>query len=236
MKVYRSSRFGLREPRSPGGAREPERSSFPPATSRRERRRAEKKEKRQRRGRRPLAALLSFVMVLAGVGVLAYAVLGGGTLTGIVNSVVNPVEPPSSTEMTLTVPEMSRVKDAPVFTASAADTAALDAGAVHVEGTGFPWEQEANVYIAGHRLGYAGTGSFLQFYDLTKLENGDEIILTDSNGTRYTYTVFNEMRVSPTDAHVLDPTPGKNIVSLQTCSLPDYSQRIIVQGELTSVA
>ncbi len=44
------------------------------------------------------------------------------------------------------------------------------------------------------------------------------------------------MRVDPTDAHVLDATPGKNIVSLQTCTLPDYSQRLIVQGELTSVA
>jgi sortase A len=27
-------------------------------------------------------------------------------------------------------------------------------------------------------------------------------------------------------------TKGKNIVSLQTCTLPDYSHRLIVQGEL----
>jgi sortase A len=26
----------------------------------------------------------------------------------------------------------------------------------HIKHTGFPWEEEANVYIAGHRLGYEG--------------------------------------------------------------------------------
>jgi sortase A len=28
--------------------------------------------------------------------------------------------------------------------------------------------------------------------------------------------------------------PGKNIVSLQTCTLPDYSKRLIVQAEKVS--
>ncbi|MGH3088945.1 MAG: class E sortase, partial [Rubrobacteraceae bacterium] len=131
--------------------------------------------------------------------------------------------------------EMSRVKNAPVYSAPAADTAALDQGAVHVEGTGFPWDAEANVYIAGHRLGYPGTGSFLQFRDLHELENGDEIILKDADGTKYTYTVFDQMIVAPDAYHVTAPVPGKNIISLQTCTLPDYSERLIVQGELTSI-
>jgi len=26
--------------------------------------------------------------------------------------------------------------------------------------------------------------------------------------------------------------PGKSVVSLQTCTLPDYSRRLVVQGEL----
>jgi len=33
---------------------------------------------------------------------------------------------------------------------------------------------------------------------------------------------------------VTDPVPGKNVLTLQTCTLPDYSQRLIVQAELTN--
>ncbi|WP_240432531.1 class E sortase [Rubrobacter indicoceani] len=251
MKVYRSNRFGLGElgcrpakPPKPQKARAPEESApgrepFQTArpTSRRELRREKTPSKKTAAGRRrrPLAGLLSVLMVLAGLGVVGYSVFGS-SMVGIANSVVNPAPVPTDNELTLTVPGMSRVDDDPVYTAQASDTAMLDRGAVHVEGTGYPWEEEANVYIAGHRIGYAGSDSFFQFYDLNKLESGDEILLTDSNGTEYTYTVFNKITVSPTDAQVLDPIPGKNIVSLQTCTLPDYSRRLIVQGELTTVA
>jgi sortase A len=33
---------------------------------------------------------------------------------------------------------------------------------------------------------------------------------------------------------VTDPVAGKNILTLQTCTLPDYSQRLIVQAELVN--
>lgn len=247
MKVYKTNRFGLGELgrtsiKTAAKQRQQKRSGEPPRTSRRDdfstSRRADGKGAKpaaQKKRRRPLATLLSMVMVLAGLGVVGYSVFGG-SVVGIADSIVNPVAVPQDTEMTLTVPKLSRVAEDPVYNAAASDTKTLDAGAVHVDGTGFPWDDEANVYIAAHRLGYAGTGSFLQFYDLNKLANGDKIFLTDTNGTKYTYTVFNKMRVAPTDSQVLDATPGKNIVSLQTCTLPDYSQRLIVQGELTSVA
>ncbi|MDQ3378388.1 MAG: sortase [Actinomycetota bacterium] len=42
--------------------------------------------------------------------------------------------------------------------------------------------------------------------------------------------------VNPDAYSVTQPVPGRSIVSLQTCTLPDYSQRLIVQAELTSVA
>jgi sortase A len=90
----------------------------------------------------------------------------------------------------------------------------------------------ANVYIAGHRVGYPGTRSDLVFWDLDKLEKGDEILLTDADGTRYTYEVFEKRVISPDTVNIMRPTKGKNIVSLQTCTLPDYSHRLIVQGEL----
>ncbi|BBL80757.1 hypothetical protein RxyAA322_26110 [Rubrobacter xylanophilus] len=104
-----------------------------------------------------------------------------------------------------------------------------------MRGTGFPWQEEANVYIAGHRLGYAGTGSYLQFYGLPKLRRGDEILLRDAEGTTYTYEVFREFVVSPDAVRVMEPLPGRNIVSLQTCTLPDHSHRLVVQGKLVEV-
>jgi sortase A len=145
-------------------------------------------------------------------------------------------EVPESTVLRLTVPKMERVKNARIPTGRGDDEALLRENvAIHLLYTGFPWEREANVYIAGHRLGYSGTDSYLAFYDIDKLEKGDEIILRDANGTTYTYKVFRVLVVDPTDLHVLNPIPGKNIVTLQACTLPDYSKRILVQGELQDV-
>jgi sortase A len=62
---------------------------------------------------------------------------------------------------------------------------------------------------------------------------GDKIYVTDANGTKYTYKVFKSFVVSPSDTHVTDTESGKNILTLQTCTLPDYNQRLIVQSELT---
>ncbi|MDQ3251713.1 MAG: class E sortase [Actinomycetota bacterium] len=103
---------------------------------------------------------------------------------------------------------------------------------VHIPATGFPWQKGANTYIAGHRLGYEGTSSYLIFYYLDQLAEGDEILLEDSAGTRYTYRVTDQMVVDPDNVEVMEPEEGKSLVSLQTCTLPDYEQRLIVQGEL----
>ena len=40
---------------------------------------------------------------------------------------------------------------------AANDEAALHDGTLHVNGTGFPWQNGSNVYIAGHRMGFPGT-------------------------------------------------------------------------------
>ena len=174
-------------------------------------------------------------------GVITVALVSGGIIligSGLLGGFLGPDLPenaPSDGSMRLTIPNMDRVEDAAVYTSTADDTSALDAGALHVAGTGYPWETGANVYIAGHRLGYAGTGSFLLFYDLNKLENGDPVVLTDTDGTEYTYQVFNEFVADPSDTSVTQPV-GSNIVSLQTCTLPDYTKRLVVQAELVSVA
>jgi sortase A len=180
-----------------------------------------------------LARLLPSVLVFAGLLVIGHSFLINDPLATLA---LFPANPPKESTMTLTVPGMRRVQEVPVYNGPAGDKAALHDGALHLKGTGFPWQRGANVYIAGHRLGFPGTTSYLVFWDLNKLEEGDEIILTDANETRYTYEVFRKFIVSPNAYHVTRPVEGRNIVTLQTCTLPDYSQRLIVRAELKSVA
>jgi sortase A len=183
-----------------------------------------------------LALVLVTLLLLA-----AYAGLGrpaSGEASPVINSggeTASPPEAPEDETLRLTVPAMARVKDLPVGTGPADDETTLAESALHVEGTGFPWEEGANVYIAGHRIGYDGEASHLVFYDLDVLQNGDEVILTDADGTRYTYRVFRSFVVDPDDYHVTEPITGKSVVSLQTCTLPDYSERLVVQAELADV-
>ena len=139
---------------------------------------------------------------------------------------------PEDKRLRITVPAMSRIENRVIPYAGATDEDAFrNYAAVHLRGTGNPWNKQANVYIAGHRLGYVGTPSFLAFWDLNKVDVGDKIFVTDSTGKRYVYKVFKDFIVDPTDLHVLRPLKGKNIVTLQTCTLPDYSRRLIIQAK-----
>jgi len=142
------------------------------------------------------------------------------------------VEPPSSDMMKLTVPKMEQIKEDEIPTGLGTDeTLFHDYAGVHIKHTGYPWEEEANVYIAGHRLGYEGTNSHLAFWDLNKLEEGDEFYITDSEGRQYTYVVFRKYVTTPANLRVLNPVEGKNIVTLQTCTLPDYTNRLLIRAE-----
>ncbi len=210
--------------------------------------------------KRRLAALVVAVFAFAGLGLLGYSLFPGGSPASaespervhgrisedlekkfqrsiperIVETIRGPrAKTPESKRLELSVPALDRVDGVPVYDApeSGYDQALHD-GVVHVRGTGFPWQDVANVYIAGHRVGYPGTKSNLVFWDLNELEKGDQIFLTDADGKRYTYEVFAKRVISPDTTSILRPTKGKNIISLQTCTLPDYSRRLIVQGEL----
>ena len=198
--------------------------------------------------KRTLIAAAGALMVFVGLVLLMFSSLDGGSTAsaetagnarkGVVQRLVDRSRPdaPESKTLKLTVPDMKRVKNVPVRDAAEnGEEKALHDGTLHVAGTGFPWQEEANVYIAGHRLGFPGTKSHRVFWDLNELENGDEIVLTDANGREYTYRVYKTFVVDPGDVHVTRPVAGKNVVSLQTCTLPDYSRRLIVQGELASV-
>ena len=201
---------------------------------------------------------LGFVLIAGGValatlGVLAlaaYFFLASGSHSTATNS-SNPqgfnvpklegtqqtqsqaAEGPEDKTLKLTIPEMARVTDATIPDASGDDEDALkNHAAIHLEGTGFPWQKEANVYVAGHRLGYPGYPSFLAFYDLDNLEEGDEVYVEDADGEGYAYEVFEVSEADPSDLSVTEPVAGKNILTLQTCTLPDYSRRLIVRAEL----
>ena len=140
---------------------------------------------------------------------------------------------PADPTLRLTVPSMERINNAPVPDALGDDEEALkNFVGIHLQGTGFPWQDEANVYIAGHRLGYPNTDSFLAFWDIDNVAEGDQIFVTDANGREYTYEVFQTLEVDPTDLFVTEPQEGRNILTLQSCTLPDYERRVIVQAEL----
>lgn len=145
------------------------------------------------------------------------------------------VSGPRNKTLKVTIPEMGRVKDDRVPYAAGDDKRALKKDvAIHLEGTGHPWQKEANVYLAGHRIGYPGTDSFLGFYRLDKLAKGDKVYVTAKNGKRYTYRVYRQEVVSPKNTKVTEPIDGRNILTLQTCTLPNYTQRLIVQAEKVS--
>jgi LPXTG-site transpeptidase (sortase) family protein len=130
---------------------------------------------------------------------------------------------------------MARVDKLPIYDAPWDSESALDVSASHLDSSGFPWQEGSNVYISGHRMGFPGTKSFLVFYDLDVLEEGDEVILKDSEGTKYSYKVFTKYVADPYDWEPTESVEGKSVVTLQTCTLPDYTQRLIVQAELTDV-
>lgn len=147
-----------------------------------------------------------------------------------------PAAAPAGAAMSLSVPAMG-ISDIPVVEGTS--EASLAQGAGHVPGTGYPWVPGSNTYIAGHRIGYPGTPSDHVFWNLPNLSQGDRILLTDSDGTTYTYAVSQISEVPPTDLSVTAPT-GSDVVSLQTC-IEDYGDywtpgpnwfvRYVVQAE-----
>ena len=148
----------------------------------------------------------------------------------------NLVEPPEKKRFKLTIPAMKRIEDDPIPTGFGTDEKLFhDYAGVHLNSSGFPWKKTANVYIAGHRIGFPGTRSNLAFFDLEDLKKGDKIYLEDADGRKYTYVVYKKLVVEPTKLSVLKPIEGKNIVSLQTCTLPDYTKRVIYRAELKDI-
>jgi sortase A len=180
----------------------------------------------RRRRSRGVLALFGVALILLSLGLVFADIRSVGESPAATT--------PKNERLRLTIPTMKRVRDIPVYDGAASDRGKLAAGALHLQDTDFPWEKEANVFIAGHRLGYPRTKSWLVFWNLDKLGRGDRVRLEDAEGRRYVYEVFDKMVVGPSDVSVKEPIEGKNIVTLQTCTLPDYKQRLLVRAELVS--
>jgi len=135
--------------------------------------------------------------------------------------------------VTLTVPKLG-LEDVAVPTGSS--QAELDReGIIHLEGTGVPWQEGSNTFIVGHALGFLRTRVPYVFYELDRMEPGDEIIAEDPTGEEYVFRVYDRMTVQPTDYWVTYPEDGRTIISLQTCiPAPTFEKRLVVRGELVS--
>jgi sortase A len=136
---------------------------------------------------------------------------------------------PKDKTLYLTIPALE-IEGIPVFDTLSEEK--LRDGAVHIPATGYPWQEGANVFIAGHRIGYPNTLSYYVFYRLDQLAEGDEILLQNSSGREFKYRVTEKKVVGPENVAVMNAVEGRSLISLQTCTLQDYEERIIVQGEL----
>ena len=124
------------------------------------------------------------------------------------------------------------VYNAPVFNSD--EQWALDNGIAHVPETSLPWSNtpQRNVYLAGHRFGWPGSGSHLVFYHLDKLGRGDKVVLKDRDGRRYVYRVSEAFIAEPEDSWVMGQVRGRDMVTLQTCTpIPTFEKRLVVRAE-----
>jgi sortase A len=138
---------------------------------------------------------------------------------------------PPGAIMSLTINPLG-LKNVPVISSNS--TRSLDQGVIHLPGTSLPWSDtpERNVYLAGHRLGWPGTGSHLVFYRLDELGRGDKITLRNRNGSRYDYMVVESFEVGPLDRWVTGRVRGRDLLTLQTCTpIPTFEKRLIVRAE-----
>lgn len=123
------------------------------------------------------------------------------------------------------------VIDEPVALVEGVTVDALKQGPGRYPGTSYPG-QMGNFAVAGHRTTYGAP-----FWNLDQLREGDEIHVTDRNGTRWIYEFVAQQIVAPIDTSVLRSDPlalGRPMLTLTTCN-PRWSQRerLIVFAELS---
>lgn len=105
----------------------------------------------------------------------------------------------------------------------------LDWGVAQVEGTSLPLGgMSTRSVIAGHR----GWWGDLMFYNVDKLEVGDEILIDGRTGL-LEYRVTGTDIISPSDWESILPVAGKDMVTLLTChpKRPPRPKRLLINAE-----
>jgi sortase A len=154
---------------------------------------------------------------------------------GTTSDVSVPVEPPVTQPMVEEGDPIARIEMPAIgvdnIVVAGVEKSDLKKGPGHYPETPMPG-QLGNAAIAGHRTTYGQP-----FFNVDKLRNGDEIIVTTVDG-RFVYRVTGQQIVSPSDYQVistLDPT--KATLTLTSCH-PKYTarERIIITSELDAAA
>lgn len=105
----------------------------------------------------------------------------------------------------------------------------LDWGVAQVEGTSLPLGgMSTRSVIAGHR----GWWGDLMFYNVDKLDLGDEILIDGRTGL-LEYRVTGTDIISPSDWESILPVAGKDMVTLLTChpKRPPRPKRLLINAE-----
>jgi sortase A len=148
---------------------------------------------------------------------------------------------PPTNDLWMSIPALGLYDN---YVTNSSSEAAMDYGAIKLTESAFPWQDNANTYIAAHRLGWPGTASHHQFYNLPLLGYGDKIYLGDVNGTTYTYEVTEFHEITPDETWITAPQAGRDMISLQTCIEnygdywtmgPNWYVRYVVQADRVSV-
>lgn len=97
----------------------------------------------------------------------------------------------------------------------------IETAVAFLYGTGI--NQQGNSVIIGHNY---RNGLF--FSNNKKLNNGDKIYITDNDGKKLTYTIYNKFETTPEDTSFYQrDTGGKPEVTLSTCT-DDSKARLII--------
>ena len=122
---------------------------------------------------------------------------------------------------TIEIPKTSL--KSPIIAQSEYSKSSLETAVCEVYSTGDGLNKPGNTTIAGHNF---RNGNF--FSNNKKLNIGDKIYITDLDGKKMTYTIYNKFETSDTDAdYMTRDTQGAVEISLTTCT-DDSKQRLII--------
>ncbi len=137
-------------------------------------------------------------------------------------SAAHPLPPPGGALDHLVIPAIGLSR----YVVQGVDESDLQMGPGHYPGTPLPG-QLGNVGIAGHRTTFGAP-----FFRLNEVSRGDLVLLTDTSGTTWVYSVERQWVVSPSDTAVLGPSRNA-VLTLTTCN-PRFeaTSRLVVRAVL----